>query len=126
MLTISGLSAIIVIRVERDSAINMTQTICIGGHNSRGTLIEYSIPQRSVSGPILSTLPLGAIVRKHNLQYHLYADYTQLYDDFAGTQVGEAYEAADRIEEEARQWMTDHIVARNRKHLQDISCVKVC
>ena len=41
---------------------NRTQTVCIGGHNSQRTLIESSIPQGSVLGPILFSicpLPLG-------------------------------------------------------------------
>ena len=85
---------------------NRTQTVRTGRHNSRRTLIESGFPQGSVLGPILFsnyTLPLRAIFRKHNLQYHLYAD------DFTGTLDGEASNAVDRIErciEEAKQWMT--------------------
>ena len=90
--------------------IQIYQTICNGGHNSRGTLTEFVIPQGSELGTILFsiyTLSLGAIFRKHNLQYHIYANYTKLYPDFTGTQVGKVSDAVYRIEqciEKARQF----------------------
>ena len=48
-------------------------------------LLKYGVPEGSVLGPKKYTMyvkPLGAIIRRHGLSYHFYADDTQLYISF--------------------------------------------
>ena len=48
-------------------------------------IINYSVPQGSIVGPqcfIMYTHPIGDIIRQYNIQFHLYADDTQLFCEF--------------------------------------------
>ena len=62
-------------------------------------------------GPILYlvyTSPLGAILRRHGVGFHMYADNTQLYLSVKTTQVEDVVFACTRVEvclRELNKWM---------------------
>ena len=62
-----------------------TQSVSIDGVSSPTTTLKYGVPQGSVLGPLLYTiytLRLGNILEDAGIQYHMFADDTQLYLTF--------------------------------------------
>ena len=62
-----------------------TQQVVINGAISESAALLQGVPQGSVLGPILFTIyvsPLADIAKRFGMQYHFYADDSQLYVSF--------------------------------------------
>ena len=93
-----------------------TQSVVIQGVESDLCNLLFGVPQGSVLGPILFiiyTSPLGQIVRSLGIQYHFYADDTQLYISF---DIDDATEAVTKMESainSIRTWMANNFLCLN-------------
>ena len=88
--------------------------MCIGNAVSKPVILDYSVPQGSVLGPqwfTVYTSPVRDIILKYNLNYHVYADDTQLYITFTSSQ-----EPADScITTLIRSWTRQNFLKLNDK-----------
>ena len=85
-----------------------TQSVKINDIYSSEVSLPFGVPQGSVLGPLLYTLytvPLGNIIRKHNLQYHFYADDTQLYLCIEPSNVCDLIFSIEQCIKDVKMWM---------------------
>ena len=96
-----------------------TQFVRIGGTSSNVQELICGVPQGSVLGPllyVLYTAPVGDIIRKHGLFFHLYADDQQLYTSFCFEDEAEMAAATRRIEmcvTDIHSWMAVNMLKLN-------------
>ena len=85
-----------------------TQCISVKGVMSEMNRLIYGVPQGSVLGPIefcIYTLPLSAILKHYKIDYHIYADDTQIYCSFDTESLDEVLGSLDNCISDIRSWM---------------------
>ena len=95
------------------------QSVVISGSTSKPCHLKYGVPQGSVLGPKLYTMytqALGDLIRQHGLDYHMYADDTQLYIFFkrkCGNSRDHAIQRLEACLEDIRAWMDVNFLKLN-------------
>ena len=95
--------------------------------SSKCTLL-FGVPQGFVLGPVLYTMytqPLGAIIRKHQIPFHMYADDTQLYKSVPPAQTAQLIHDIQTCIEEIKSWMTSNKLKMNDDKTEIIPCSTV-
>ena len=96
-----------------------SQVVYINGTTSDSYDVSCGVPQGSVLGPFLYliyTSPIGDILRSHKMNFHLYAEGTQIYISFKYQKQIDFENIKVRIEAcltEIMNWMTDNKLKLN-------------
>ena len=104
-----------------------SQKVCIGSHSSTSRILSHGVPQGSVLGPILFcmyTSPLRAVIERHGILYHKYADDLQLYVPYnpSCTDSREsAWAAMSKCILDVETWMSQNYLQLNRDKTEVIN-----
>ena len=98
------------------------QIVPINGVMSAAARVQYSVPQGSVLGPILFILcvtPLDAIIKRHSIDHHAYADDTQLQHSCPVDQVQGSISKMQACVNDVKTWMTENKLQLNDGRKRD-------
>ena len=101
------------------------QFVVIDGIKSKKMSLKFGVPQGSVLGPVLYTMythPLGDIIEKCNVLYHMYADDTQLYQSALPDQIDHPTGTVQNCIETVNDWMSINKLKMNDDKTEVIPC----
>ena len=88
----------------------------IDGAQSPTQKLPYGVPQGSVLGPLLFCAymsELGDIIRKHNINFHIYTDDTQVHLAFTHNDPAMTLQRLESCTADIKMWMVYHKLKLN-------------
>ena len=102
-----------------------SQSVIIQGVLSKKCHLEFGVPQGSVLGPVLYTMytmPLACIFRQHKINYHMYADDSQLYKSVLPLNVPTLVSELHDCCEDVKIWMSQNKLKLNNDKTEVLLC----
>ena len=93
-----------------------SQSVLIRQARSSEISLSQGVPQGSVLGPLLFSLyttPLSHILNASLIQYHMYADDTQLYISFSASESDQALSSLSSVLDRLYHWFCDNKLSIN-------------
>ena len=106
--------------------------VMVNNEMSRWHILNYSVPQGSIVGPqgfIMYTHPVGDIIRNHDVNFHSYADDTQLFCEFDPKIPGDCERALRKLScciSDINTWMSQNMLQMNQEKTEFIVFATPC
>ena len=93
-----------------------TQSVHVNGSKSQPKTMTFAMPQGSVLGAVFYVYyskPVGLIIRSHKMEYHCYADDSQLYIVINQANVNETIHRVENCVSDIQTWMERNLLKLN-------------